>query len=100
MKDANHLTLFNDEYSRRCNRGRCPHPERQARQAPLADEIARPRSATIASLPAALTTESFTPPFWMYITCLEASPVRRWSRFSDIPQPFGLLQSNLEKLER
>src|SRR5580698_10299217 len=33
-----------------------------------------PRIATTASLPVWLTTDSFMPPSWMYITCLAGSP--------------------------
>src|ERR1700683_894571 len=33
-----------------------------------------PSSATTASLPTLLTTESFTPPFWIYITVAAMSP--------------------------
>src|SRR5580692_2230052 len=37
--------------------------------------------ATTASLPTSLTTESFTPPSWMYITCLAASP---WAKIDSL----------------
>ena len=28
VEHANHLVFFNNEYSRGCNRGRCPHSNR------------------------------------------------------------------------
>ncbi len=39
VKHANHLVFFNNEYSRMCNRGRCPHSNRLTCHAPLTKKV-------------------------------------------------------------
>src|SRR5437867_11263314 len=41
---------------------------------PSPKKSAGPRIATTASLPTSLTTDSFTPPSWIYITLVAGSP--------------------------
>ena len=41
MQDSNHFPLFNDQYSGRDKRSRCPYPTRLTGHASLAKEIAR-----------------------------------------------------------
>jgi hypothetical protein len=69
----------------RCNRRRSRHANALAREGspPSPKKSPGPRIATTASLPVLLTTESFTPPSWMYMTFFAGPP---WPKMISLPR--------------
>ena len=74
VEHANHLVFIDDEQRGGRNRTRSCHANGFARKAPFPRKSPGPKIPRTASLPGSLTTESFAPPSWMYMTCSAGSP--------------------------
>ena len=75
VQEPHHPILVHEQDGAVRRRGRTAHADGLTRQASFAEELARRRaSPRRPRAPTFESTESFTPPFWMYSTCSHGSP--------------------------